>query len=105
MRFNLTLVSSSNDAVIPINYQYPLSAAIYKVLAEADAEYATFLHEEGHRVGNGLKNFKLFTFSDVRAKFKLAGDRIKLSSSAEVLLSFQIEIRKERTILLKIIIS
>ncbi|WP_084418781.1 CRISPR-associated endoribonuclease Cas6 [Arenibacter certesii] len=90
MRFSIILTPTSNNEVIPINYQYPLSAAIYKVLAEADAEYATFLHEEGHKVDNGLKNFKLFTFSDLRARFKLTGDRMKLSSPAKVSVSFHL---------------
>ncbi len=59
---------------IPINYQYPLSSAIYRILAKGDAEYAQFLHEEGYG-----KGFKFFTFSDLRLKFKLVDkDRMRL---------------------------
>ncbi len=65
MRFKLFLASQTAGAIIPINYQYPLSAAIYRILAKVDADYATFLHEKGYVVGEGLKHFKLFTFSDL----------------------------------------
>jgi len=44
-----------------MNYQYFISAWIYKVLKEADAEYATFLHEQGYgKDENHL--YKLFCF-------------------------------------------
>lgn len=90
MRFTVTLVSTAHNPVIPINYQYPLSAVIYKVLAEADAEYATFLHEKGYQVGDSLKRFKLFTFSDLQAKFKLRADRMHLRSNPELIISFHL---------------
>ena len=45
MRFKITLQSISGSQ-IPINYQYPLSSAIYKILAKGYASYAQFLHEE-----------------------------------------------------------
>ena len=90
MRFKITLVPKSGDPVIPINYQYPLSAVIYKVLAEADAEYATFLHEQGYQVGDSLKRFKLFTFSDLQAKFKLRVDRMQLLSHPDLIISFHL---------------
>lgn len=72
MRFSL-LLNSKNKQIIPINYQYPLSAAIYKIIKDADKEYAEFLHETGYG-----KGFKLFCFSDLRGKFKAEGDRLKL---------------------------
>lgn len=73
MQFKITLNRISGNQ-IPINYQYPLSAAIYKILAKGDAEYAQFLHEEGYG-----KGFKFFTFSDLRLRFKLVdNDRMKL---------------------------
>lgn len=59
------------DTVIPINYQYPLSAAIYKILQRADEEYAAFLHEKGYG-----KGFKLFTFSQISCPFKIHKDRL-----------------------------
>lgn len=59
--------------IIPVNYQYPLSAAIYKVIEKGDAAYSVFLHETGYG-----KGFKFFTFSDIRCPFKIKGDRLLL---------------------------
>lgn len=58
---------------MPINYQYPLSSAIYRILAKGDTEYAQFLHEKGYG-----KGFKLFSFSQLVFPFKIEGDRMKL---------------------------
>jgi CRISPR-associated endoribonuclease Cas6 len=73
MRFKLKLLAKSKEAILPINYQYPLSAAIYKILAKGDANYADFLHEKGYG-----KGYKFFTFSDLEFKFRREGDRILL---------------------------
>lgn len=70
MRFTLKLQASKAFA-IPINYQYPLSAAIYKLLERGDSEYAAFLHEEGYG-----KGFKFFCFSDLSGSLRLQGDRL-----------------------------
>lgn len=75
MRFGITLTSSIRHT-IPMNYQYPLSAAIYKIIAKGDAEYASFLHETGYG-----KGFKLFCFSDLRGKFKVNGDSLIMQDS------------------------
>ena len=90
MRFKISLSPTSAHPVIPINYQYPLSAAIYKVLHRADSDYAAFLHEKGYRAADSLKNFKLFTFSDLSVKFKLKGDRMHLHSPPELVVSFHL---------------
>ena len=78
MRVLLTL--SALDAcrlpLLTLNYQYPLSAAIYKVIQKADHEFAAFLHDRGY--GEGSKSFKLFTFSDIRTPFRIIGDRMQL---------------------------
>src|SRR5699024_10914126 len=68
MRFKLNLYKTFGNE-IPINYQYPLSAAIYRILNKGDAEYASFLHEKGYG-----KGYKFFTFSDLKLKFKLVND-------------------------------
>lgn len=47
MRFRITLASERINILIPISYQYPLSAVIYKILNNAAAEFAEFLHEKG----------------------------------------------------------
>lgn len=69
MRLQLSLQAHDAQPVIPINYQYPLSSAIYKILDRADASYAAFLHNTGYGKHGSGKRFKLFTFSDLRAPF------------------------------------
>jgi len=73
MRFRITLVSEDRDPVLPLNYSYPLSAVIYRILAKGNAEYASFLHETGYG-----KGFKFFTFSQVNVPFRIDGDRMCL---------------------------
>lgn len=75
MRFFITITALKKPVILPFNYQYPLSACIYKILAEADSAYATFLHDTGYRL-QGLKSFKLFTFSDISIPFKANADRM-----------------------------
>lgn len=48
---------------MPINYQYPLQAAIYHTLAQSDIEFSTWLHENGYQQDG--KRFKFFTFSNL----------------------------------------
>ena len=80
MKFNIVLKYPSGS-YIPINYQYPVSAAIYKILQQADEEYARFLHDTGYQKANSLKTFKLFTFSDLMVIFKMEGNRMVLKES------------------------
>lgn len=75
MRFKLTL-TTTQQASIPINYQYPLSAAIYRIISKGDSEYAAFLHEKGYG-----KGFKLFTFSQLNVPFKIEKDRLRLTGN------------------------
>lgn len=71
MIFNISLHSITEGATIPINYQYPLSSAIYNILSKGDAEYSQFLHEKGYG-----KGYKFFTFSDLKFRYKRVGDRM-----------------------------
>ena len=64
MQFQLRLFSRTPSATIPFNYQYLLTGALYRLLGNADAQYAQFLHEHGYRTDR--KTFRLFTFSDLR---------------------------------------
>ncbi|MBO0932063.1 CRISPR-associated endoribonuclease Cas6 [Fibrella aquatilis] len=69
MQFTLRLLATESSARIPFNYQYLLTGWLYRVLADADGDYARFLHERGYQVASGTwsrKTFKLFTFSDLR---------------------------------------
>lgn len=87
MRFQIQLYNIDyNLSVLPINYQYPLSSAIYKILSKGNAEYAQFLHEKGYG-----KGFKFFTFSDLNTKFKREGDRMRLlNPKAEFTIAFHL---------------
>jgi len=79
MQFNLTLRCLDEKPVLPVNYQYELSAWIYKVLQNADAEYSAFLHGRGYTTGR--KSFKLFCFSQLQAaQYRIEGDRLLLRS-------------------------
>jgi CRISPR/Cas system endoribonuclease Cas6 (RAMP superfamily) len=51
MRFKL-LLHTSKGSLLPFNYQYPLSAAIYKIIQRADREFALFLHDARAIVSN-----------------------------------------------------
>lgn len=82
MRFKIKLEAVEGQKIIPINYQYPLSAAIYRIINKGDAEYASFLHERGYG-----KGFKLFCFSDIKCPFAINGDRLVLSQNE---LEFQV---------------
>ncbi|MEJ7740545.1 MAG: CRISPR-associated endoribonuclease Cas6 [Chitinophagaceae bacterium] len=87
MQLKLTLQAIHKPALLPFNYQYPLSAAIYKIIQSADKAFASFLHDTGY--GSGHKSFKLFTFSDIRTPFQKQGDRMQLQTDkAEVITCF-----------------
>ena len=63
MRFKIILNKRNQfGRMLPLNYQYELSAATYHILASGNEAYAEWLHENGFRLENG-KQFKLFTFS------------------------------------------
>lgn len=64
MQFKLTLRPTASQTRVPFNYAYRLSAFVYAVLADADAQYAEFLHSQGY-VFSPTRRFKLFTFSDL----------------------------------------
>ena len=91
MRFRLSLsVADAPNCLLPVNYQYPLSAWIYKTIHEGDHEFAHFLHETGFRTGGAA--YKFFTFSRLQFPhrgFVMQGDRMKLlTDKAELEVSF-----------------
>lgn len=89
MRFLLHLSTVCSSQRLTLNYQYPLSAAIYKIIQRSDAAYASFLHERGYRYGG--KAFKFFTFSDLRTPFFIKGDRLIMTSNdASVTICFHV---------------
>lgn len=62
MRFQLTLNRTTKQRMLPMDYQYYISAWIYKVLKQADRDFAHFLHEKGYGQSE-TKLYKLFCFS------------------------------------------
>ena len=63
MEFKITLnINRIHGDLLPFNYQYEQSAVIYRILAQADTQYASWLHENGYQL-NGSKKFKLFCYS------------------------------------------
>lgn len=83
MRFLVVLepVKSAFGNILPLNYQYELSSFIYAAIHRSDAEYSTWLHQNGFIVDN--KQFRLFTFSQLNVpQYSITGDRLKIESSA-----------------------
>lgn len=79
MQFKITLRCLDDRPVLPINYQYALSAWIYRVIQNADVEYAAFLHQRGYNTGR--KSFKLFCFSQLSIPRRtIDGDRLLIQS-------------------------
>jgi CRISPR-associated endoribonuclease Cas6 len=62
MRIKLTLNRITKQHMLPMDYQYYISAWIYKVLKQADKDFAQFLHEKGYGQCE-TKLYKLFCFS------------------------------------------
>ena len=87
MRFKLTL-ELTDQGLLPLNYQYELSSWIYKTLNYGNEEFADWLHRQGYT--NDYKQFKLFTFSNLKVpNFKINGDRMKIESpEVELIVSF-----------------
>jgi CRISPR-associated endoribonuclease Cas6 len=64
MRFLLHLDIEKGLNLLPFNYQYPVSAWIYKTIHKDNHEFAAFLHEKGF--ASGSRSYKLCTFSQFR---------------------------------------
>lgn len=98
MRFLLTL-SRKRGNILPLNYQYELSSWIYKVINQADSDFAGWLHEQGYTLGG--KKFKLFCFSRLMVpQFKILGDRMKIEADrVQLLISFGLEASAEKFIM------
>jgi len=100
MRFRLTLQVDKKafGNVLPLSYQYELSAFIYKAIAQADRDYSFWLHENGFRLYG--RQFKLFTFSNLlipQYKIDKEQGRIRIESDRiEWLVSFLPETSTEK---------
>jgi len=81
MRFKLHLQKVGTGNRLPINYQYELSAWIYKTLQSGDAAFSEWLHQNGYTVAG--KQFRLFTFSQLffpKNGYRVQGDRLLIQS-------------------------
>ncbi len=89
MRFQITLNRTTKQRMLPMDYQYYISAWVYKVLKQADNDFAQFLHEQGY--GQSVtKLYKLFCFSRLNfGKPKLWKEK-KLFEISEHTISLQI---------------
>ncbi|PKQ67776.1 CRISPR-associated endoribonuclease Cas6 [Labilibaculum manganireducens] len=93
MRFELTLNRTTKQRMLPMDYQYYISAWIYKVLKQADKDFASFLHEKGYGQSE-TKLYKLFCFSQMnfgkpklwkeKKLFEISAHEIKLQISFDV---------------------
>jgi CRISPR-associated endoribonuclease Cas6 len=81
MRIKISIAPLTSEAhILPVNYQYPVSAWIYRVISQGNHAFATFLHEKGYGAGN--KSFKFFTFSMLdfsSGRYRVVGDRIEFA--------------------------
>ena len=91
LRLRLSLKVDSRENILPLNYQYPVSAWIYQRIARANPEFANWIHNTGYRFNS--KNFKLFTFSNFHVpRRNVQGDRLHILSPQVYLnLSFYVE--------------
>ncbi len=64
MRLKIYLEPSKNHFVIPINYQYHLSSAIYRIFMNGSKEVSNWLHNVGYKDEKG-RTLKLFNFSNL----------------------------------------
>jgi CRISPR-associated endoribonuclease Cas6 len=62
MRLEITLRPLESNFRIPINYNYPLGSAFYKIFANGSKEFTDWLHQHGYITSDG-KPMKLFCFS------------------------------------------
>ncbi len=88
MRFKLTLsLLNRNQNVLPVNYQYELSAWIYKVINQSNPDFAAWLHDRGFTDDN--KQFRLFTFSNlIVPRREIVKDRLIIKSeNVELIIS------------------
>ena len=80
MRFKLNLsMTDRKQNVLPVNYQYELSAWIYKMINQNDPNFAAWLHAKGFCDHN--RQFRLFTFSNFNVRHReIMGDRLTIKA-------------------------
>ncbi len=77
MRIKLTLFPANGKVILPVSYNYFLTSLIYKIIKNSSEDYSRFLHDEGYKLGESKKGFKLFTYSMLTSnKFKIGSEKI-----------------------------
>jgi CRISPR-associated endoribonuclease Cas6 len=77
MRIKLTLFPANGKVILPVSYNYFLTSLIYKIIKNSSEDYSRFLHDEGYKLEESKKGFKLFTYSMLTSKkFKIGGEKI-----------------------------
>lgn len=62
---------------LPINYNYFLTSLVYDIIRKSSKDYSRFLHDEGFKLSESKKGFKLFTYSMLIGEdVKVSGNRI-----------------------------
>ncbi len=92
MQFKIIFEVKQPGQLLPLSYQYELSAWIYRLISNSNSEFGAFLHEKGYH--SGSKRFKLFTFSNlfIPPRFEIQGDRMKIySTEISFVLSFLVD--------------
>ncbi len=74
MHLTLTLSFAGDGLQLPIQYNYWVQSAVYKIL---DPEYAEQLHGKGYSGGGRI--FRLFTFSRLMGSYRLDRQKGKIS--------------------------
>lgn len=87
IKINFELAKGSQ---LPLNYQYPISSWIYKVIGQANTDFANWLHSKGYQQDH--KQYRLFSFGSLFTHpFKIDKKNaylIALSNKASLNLSF-----------------
>lgn len=92
MQFQITFRVVQPGQLLPLSYQYELSAWIYGLISSTNSAFGEFLHTRGYASKN--KRFKFFTFSNLNVppRFEIQGDRMKINSSKiSFVVSFLVE--------------
>ena len=83
MRTVLTLIPDGHHVSLAVNYNHFLTSLIYSILKRSSKDFSTFLHDEGFRLGESRKGFKLFTYSMLTSKTaRIVKDRIHFGKGA-----------------------
>lgn len=83
MRVKFTLKPVDSNKSLLVNYNYFLTSLIYNIIENSSKDYSRFLHDEGYKLGQNKKGFKLFTYSMLQGSdAKVEGDRIEFGKGS-----------------------